>query len=590
MKPITDTQSVQAWLAAFETAIESATVTGFERLFEPGAYWRNMLGLDFSVKTLSGASVISPELLAACQQSNPANFRIDNSATPPRRVVRAGTDALEAFFLFETNTGRGRGVLRLKLDAAGSDPEVSSQAWTLLTALHELKGFEETVDRNRPSGQVHSRDFRGLNWLDQRQQSVAFTDREPAVLVVGAGQAGLSIAARLTQLGVDTLVIDKNARVGDNWRNRYHALTLHNQVYANHLPYMPFPPNWPVYIPKDKLASWMEHYAEAMELNIWMSSELLESRFDEEQQCWQARVTSASGDTRLLTPRHIVMATSISGMPKLPEIPGLEDFQGDVLHASAYRDGTDHKGKSALVIGMGTSGHDIAQDLACGGASTTMVQRGSTMIVNIEPGGQLPYSLYHEGPGLDDCDLITVAMPFPLQRQSHIGFTATAKQQDWPLLEQLEQRGMKLDYGPDETGWQFKYLTRGGGYYFNVGASEMIADGTIKLIQYSDIQKFDSLGISLNDKSRIDLDLIVLATGYHGMGAMVEKLFGTDVASKVGPIWGFDDDGLELRNLYCQTPQRGLWFAGGSFAQCRINSKYLGLQIKASEEGLLSVH
>ena len=181
-------------------------------------------------------------------------------------------------------------------------------------------------------------------------------------------------------------------------------------------------------------------------------------------------------------------------------------------------------------------------------------------------------------------------MPFPLQRQSHIGFTATAKQQDWPLLEQLEQRGMKLDYGPDDTGWQFKYLTRGGGYYFNVGASEMIADGTIKLIQNSDIQKFDSLGISLSDKSRLDLDLIVLATGYHGMGAMVEKLFGADVANKVGPIWGFDDDGFELRNLYCQTPQQGLWFAGGSFAQCRINSKYLGLQIKASEEGLLSVH
>lgn len=587
--PVTDSECVQNWLAALQAAIDTGSLATIAQLFEPDAYWRNVLGLHWSIETVSGAAAVSSRLFTVCQQSKPSNLRIDEAATPPRRVVRAGAKVIEAFFLFDTPVGRGRGIVRQKLidSATSSEAEASPLAWTLLTALHELKGFEEAVDQNRPTGQVHSRDFRGPNWLDQRQQSVAFIDREPAVLVVGAGQAGLSIAARLTQLGIDTLVIEQNARVGDNWRNRYHALTLHNQVHANHLPYMPFPPNWPVYIPKDKLAIWMEHYAEAMELNIWTSTELLESKFDEGKQCWQACVKSADGNTRMLTPRHIVMATSISGIPRLPEIPGLEDFEGEVIHASAYRDGEDHNGKTALVIGMGTSGHDIAQDLASSGADVTMVQRGSTMIVNIEPGAQLPYALYHEGPGLEECDLITTAMPFPLQRKSHTGFTATAKKQDKPLLKKLEQRGMQLDYGPDNTGWQFKYLTRGGGYYFNVGASEMIADGTIGLIQHADIQSFESKGIAISDNTRIEPDLIVLATGYLGMEAMVEKLFGTEVAAKVGPIWGFDEEGLELRNLYCQTPQPGLWFIAGSFAQCRINSKYLGLQIKAVEEGLL---
>ena len=240
-----------------------------------------------------------------------------------------------------------------------------------------------------------------------------------------------------------------------------------------------------------------------------------------------------------------------------------------------------------MVMGAGTSGHDIAQDLASSGADVHMVQRGSTMVVNLEPGAQLPYALYHEGPSLEECDLITAAMPFPLVREAHVGFTAKAREQDWPLLQALTQRGMTLDYGPDETGWQFKYLTRGGGYYFNVGASEMIADGTIGLVQYDTIRRFTDSAVELTDGRRINLDMVVLATGYEGMSTMVKRFFGASVADQVGPIWGFDEEGFELRNMYCRTAQQGLWFIAGSFAQCRIYSKYLALQIRADEAGLV---
>jgi len=405
MESTTESQAVLTWIASFGAALDSNTNADYEALFESDAYWRNVLALGWSINTVSGASAIAKDLATNAAQSRLSEVRIDTDATPPRRVVRAGVDCIEAFICFQTRTGTGKGVVRFKCDESGnaSSPGLSNKAWTLLTALQELKGFEESVGANRPTGQVHSRDFQGPNWLDRRQHTAAFSDREPAVLVVGAGQAGLSIAARLTQLGVDTLVIEKNERVGDNWRNRYHALTLHNQVYANHLPYMPFPPNWPVYIPKDKLANWLEAYAEAMELNVWTNTALLESHYDETEQCWNATIQSDSEQSRLLKPRHIVMATSVSGLPNLPVIAGLDNYNGDVVHASAYRDGLDHKGKSALVIGMGTSGHDIAQDLASNGADVTMVQRGSTMIVNVEPGAQLPYALYHEGPGLDEC-------------------------------------------------------------------------------------------------------------------------------------------------------------------------------------------
>jgi putative flavoprotein involved in K+ transport len=406
------------------------------------------------------------------------------------------------------------------------------------------------------------------------------------VLVVGGGQAGLSIAARLTQLQVDTLIVDRERRIGDNWRNRYHALTLHNQVQVNHLPYMPFPPNWPTYIPKDKLAGWFEAYVESMELNYWPATEFAGGTYDEREGRWSVVLRRADGTQREMRPRHVVMATGVSGIPNLPDLAALRNFAGKVLHSSQYDDGDAWQGKNVLVIGTGNSGHDIAQDLYSSGAKVTLVQRSSTLIVNIEPSAQLAYALYDEGPPLEDCDLITASIPLALARKSHVLLTERAKHLDRELLDGLERVGFKLDFGEDGTGWQFKYLTRGGGYYFNVGCSELIVEGRIGLAQFSDIASFVAEGARMRTGDTLAADLIVLATGYKGQEHLVSTLFGGDVAERVGPIWGFGDE-QELRNMFVRTAQPGLWFIAGSLAQCRIYSRYLGLQIKACEVGLL---
>ncbi len=406
------------------------------------------------------------------------------------------------------------------------------------------------------------------------------------MLVVGGGQAGLSIAARLTQLQVDTLIVDRGERIGDNWRKRYHALTLHNQVQVNHLPYMPFPPNWPVYIPKDKLAGWFEVYVESMELNYWTGTEFEAGTYDERAGRWSVVLRRPDGTKREMRPRHVVMATGVSGIPNLPDIPTLRNFGGEVLHSSQYDDGEAWQGKKALVVGTGNSGHDIAQDLYSSGAEVTLVQRSSTLIVNIEPSAQLAYALYDEGPPLEDCDLITASIPLALARKSHILLTERARDLDRELLDGLERVGFKLDFGEDGTGWQFKYLTRGGGYYFNVGCSDLVAEGEIGLVQFSDIAGFVAEGARLRNGDTLAADLIVLATGYKGQEYLVRRLFGDEVAGRVGPIWGFGDE-QELRNMFTRTAQPGLWFIAGSLAQCRIYSRYLALQIKACEIGLI---
>jgi cation diffusion facilitator CzcD-associated flavoprotein CzcO len=574
-------EAVADWLARFERALAEPDDVLLESLFHADSHWRDLLALTWRIGTVNGAEAIVEELKGHVGKADPTDFRIDPDRTAPRWVTRGGTEAIEAIFRFEMVEGRGSGVLRLTLDADGR-----LKAWTLLTALDELKGFEERVGRARPSGEAWSRDFRGPNWLDLRKQAVAYEDRDPAVLVVGGGQAGLASAARLTHLGVDTLVVDRWPRIGDNWRRRYHALTLHNQVHVNHLPYMPFPPNWPAYIPKDKLAGWFEAYVEAMELNYWTATDFEGGRYDEKEQRWSVLLRRADGTRREVHPRHVVMATGVSGIPNLPDIPGLRDFAGTVLHSSQYDDGEAWRGRNVLVVGTGNSGHDIAQDLHSSGARVTLVQRSPTLIVNIEPSAQLPYALYDEAP-LEDCDLITASMPLALSRRTHIRITEQAKELDQELLDALEHVGFRLDFGEDGTGWQFKYLTRGGGYYFNVGCSDLIVDESIGLVQFVDIAEFTAEGARLRSADVLAADLVVLATGYKGQEHLVRNLFGDDVAARVGPIWGFGD-GQELRNMFTRTAQPGLWFIAGSFAQCRIYSKYLGLQIKACEEGLLS--
>ena len=572
------------WLAEFERALARRNAQAVAALFQPDSHWRDLVAFTWTITSTLGAAKLAPLLVSRQAEVGARNFRLAEGRTAPRRVRRLGTEVIEAIFEYETELGRGNGVVRLVPDRQhGGD---RCRAWVFLTTLEELTGFEEHIGARRPTGEAYSRNFGGENWLDQRKRREAYADRDPTVLVIGGGQAGLAIAARLNQLDVDTLVVDRWERIGDNWRQRYHSLALHNQIHVNDLPYMPFPPTWPKYIPKDMLGNWFEYYAGAMEINFWTGTEFAGATWDAGARCWTARLKRPDGSERIMRPRHIVFANGVSGIPRIPELPGLDEFKGTVVHAHSFTDGSPWRGKRALVLGTGNSGHDVAQDLYSHGTATTIIQRGSSTVVSIDPSAKLNYALYDEGPPIEDCDLLATAATYPLIVRAYQLAVERMVEFDKELIAGLKARGFKYDLGEDKTGHQMKYRRRGGGYYLDAGCSGLIIDGKIGLLQFDTIERFVGEGARLRDGSIVPADLLVLATGYHTQLELVRRVLGEDVARRIGPVWDWGEDG-EMNNMWKRTAQDGLWFIAGSLAQCRIYSKYLALQIKAIEERLI---
>jgi cation diffusion facilitator CzcD-associated flavoprotein CzcO len=576
-----------SWLRDFESAVGDHDPARAAACFVDDGYWRDILSFTWEFRTFSGRGEIAAALETALPDVRPRAFRQAAGRSEPRLVKRSGKRVVEGYFEFDTTVGRGHGFVRLLVDPVDASDRGTPRAWILLTTLHELRGFEEKIGDRRPTGVEYSENFAGDNWADTRRKEQEFGDRDPEVLIVGGGQAGLILGARLRQIGVDALILEKYPRVGDNWRNRYHSLTLHNEVWANSLPYVPFPPTWPTFVPKDKLAGFLEAYAEFMELNVWTGTEFSGADYDDETRLWTAQVTRPDGTERVLRVPHVVLATgSVSGTPRWPSLPGLEDFGGEVMHSSQFTSGIDYAGKRAVVVGTGNSGHDVAQELYSNGAAgVTMMQRGPTCVVSLVPSGTMVYSLYSEGPPAEDIDLITASIPYPVLQNTYQWITKRTCELDEELIAKLNAAGFETEFGTDDTGFHMKYLRTGGGYYINVGCSDLIADGKIGLVQARDLDTVTEAGLRMTDGSVVEADLVVLATGYDNQQEAVRRMLGDKVADKVGQIWGFDEDGF-MQNMWKRTEQDGFWLMGGALVECRTYSRFLALQIKAALEGL----
>jgi cation diffusion facilitator CzcD-associated flavoprotein CzcO len=401
------------------------------------------------------------------------------------------------------------------------------------------------------------------------------------------------MAARLQALNMSTLVVDKNERIGDNWRHRYRTLVTHDPVQYTHMAFMPFPSNWPLFTPKDKLGDWFELYASAMELNVWLKTTIQNAKYSDNEQKWTVTVKRGDGSGRIIRPKHFIFCTGHAGEPKVPTFHGQDKFKGTVYHGSQHKDAStyqgDLSGKHVLVVGNGNSGHDIAQNYyEAGAGSVTMLQRRGTYVIQADNGlVMLHKGLYDDDcPPIEDADVYGQSLPIPVQFALNVGGTERIAKAEKENLDGLRRAGFKLDFGHDGSGLYRKYITRGGGYYIDVGASQLIIDGKIKVEQSPDgIRCFEEDGIVLADGRKLEADVVVLATGYDNMKTSVEKALGKAEADRCKDVWDLDEEG-EVNAMWRPSGHPGLWFFGGSLALARIYSRFLALQIKAKDLGL----
>ncbi|KAK5118079.1 hypothetical protein LTR62_004125 [Meristemomyces frigidus] len=589
-KEISPERIARKWLASFETAVASPNANDLTALIVEDGWWRDHLALSWDFHTLRGNTKIFEFAEPRLAKAGLHNLKLqeDGKFKPGMQEPIEGLEWVESMFSFDTAVGRGKGMLRLV-----STPTGTWKAHMIYTVLNELRGFEEISGHHRPHGGVNSL-LGGAaegNWYERRERQKDFLDEEPTVLVIGAGQSGLNMGARLQALGLSCLLVDKNKRLGDNWRHRYRTLVTHDPVQYTHMAYMKFPENWPLFTPKDKLADWFELYASAMELNVWLESTVQSARFVEDTQSWVVDITRKGETVRTIKPQHIVFCTGHAGEPRIPTFPGQDGFKGVVYHGSQHVDATfqgNVKGKKVVVVGTGNSGHDIAQNYYENGAEVSMLQRAGTYVISAKTGlFMLHEGLYDEdGPPTEDADIFGQSLPIPVQFALNVGGTEKIRQAEKANIEGLEKVGFKLDFGHDGSGIYRKYVERGGGYYIDVGASQLIIDGKIKVVQSPEgIKGFEENTLVLADGRKLDADVVVLATGYDNMRTTLRKALGDTVADRCKDVWGLDEEG-EINAMWRPSGHPKLWFMGGSLALCRICSKFLALQIRAAEAGL----
>jgi putative flavoprotein involved in K+ transport len=585
---------VDQWLSDFGSALSARDTAAAAALFHDESFWRDLVAFTWNLKTVEGPGEIEAMLDTQLEHIQPSGWHVTE---PPDTADGVTT----AWIAFETAAGRGNGLLRLR----------DGKAWTLLTALYELKGHEEPRGTHRPKGVEHGANPDRVTWLEQRMQEAETLgySEQPEVVIVGGGQGAIGLGARLRQLGVPTIICERNERPGDSWRKRYKSLCLHDPVWYDHLPYIKFPDNWPIFSPKDKIGDWLEMYTRVMELNYWGSTTVRNASFDEDEGRWTVQV-ERHGQALTLRPRQLVLATGMSSQPNMPEIEGMDVFKGDQHHSSKHPGPDQYAGKKCVVIGSNNSAHDICAALWENGADVTMVQRSSTHIVRSDTLMEIGLGdLYSEkalanGITTEKADMIFASIPYRIMHEFQIPLYDQMRERDKDFYDRLEAAGFDLDWGDDGSGLFMKYLRRGSGYYIDVGASELVANGDIKLVR-GKVARLTEHAVVMEDGTQLPADLVVYATGYKSMNGWAAELISPEVADKVGKVWGLGSDTTkdpgpwegEQRNMWKPTQQPNLWFHGGNLHQSRHYSLYLALQLKARMEeietpvyGLQEVH
>lgn len=578
---------ITAWLYKLQSCFNERKFDRLKESFIRECWWRDMLGLSWDFTTKQGFDKISAYL----HRSDVilTDLKPETGGLKPFLVEWAGDTWLQSAFSFHTKFGKGQGFLKMV-----NQPSGEWKAWTVFTELSQLH-YQEDLERERIRNNVFSLYGTPETYGDKHKLPVliigagtALQNSSTEYTLTLTGQAGISLAARLKSMGVETLVVDRHARVGDSWRLRYDTVTLNTPTFTDHYPFMKYPENWPEWLNRDQTAEFLEHYSQIMGLNVRLNTTVCSVRRLGSRH--EIRVNGPCGED-VLHSEQVVLATGVySDVPIIPNFNGQETFRGLIYHSIEHQSARhipDLGNKKIVVIGCSTSGHDIAQDFVkCGAREVCMIQRNPIFSLSRAAWKTIMLGIWNM-PGLttEDADLLSNSIPIPLVRTMSIGLTRIMAENDRMMLDGLTKAGLAVRTGEDGYGLADHQLITGGHYYIDQGASQMIIDGRIKIHRCEEgVQKLGQNSVTLADGTCVQADVIVLATGYEKSILTIRKLMGDEVADKLRGFGSLDHE-QERSGWWRPTGIPGFWFMTGSFTWCRQFSQKLALQIAHAVKG-----
>ncbi|KAE9363311.1 FAD/NAD(P)-binding domain-containing protein [Stipitochalara longipes BDJ] len=545
--PISPDVDAEAIAISFAPHLTSLRPSNFAK----SAVWRDIYALTGTSRTFYGAESILAAWEAAGGDAKPRGFEFVSGSA---MVFRAGPACwIQANYGFETNQTSSQAIVSLVQE------EGEWKVWLVRTILDSLKGIEGSADFLAPGGGEEIQ-----NDVESKNGKKEFD-----CAIVGAGQSGLSIAGRLKALGVSYVVLEKNPEVGDNWRKRYDYCKLHLPRETAHLPFERTfgSDKLPEYLSKDQVAKGYKDWVEKYGINVWTDSKLEHGDWNPAENKWTLNVLQGK-EKREIVCSHVVMAVGAGGqIPKMPEYANREIFTGDALHSVYYKNASAWNGKHGIVIGAGTTAHDMAEDmLEAGLASVTIVQRNPTYVIPAEYIRDVVSHSYNEHIPTSVADQLTWSIPPPIMALLYKGMATHRSSLEPERFNALEKVGFRLERDGSLAEHIFK---RFGGHYVDVGASAKISKGLIKVKSDSLPVRYVEDGLEFEDGERLPADVVVFATGFD----------------KMGDWWGIDNQG-EIRSAFRPCEQRGMWYAGGDQSQCRYFSRFVALSIKADVMGV----
>ncbi|KAJ7052265.1 FAD/NAD(P)-binding domain-containing protein [Mycena amicta] len=519
-------QIATEWLGRLDTAVSNVDVEAFAEQILATGWLRDFLCFSWDFRTISG-------------RANIAAFLAESS-----RFTHAGLHALTL--------------------------QVTS-------SLGPPTPFPPTAEpRQQESPEAYTEDI----WEELHAKRVAEIERDPTVLI-----------------GTDSFLLLAIRAYWTTYIHRYPNLSLHTPGYHSYMLYHPWPTTFPKFLPKQKIGDFLEGYAIGQDLVVWVSTEIASQPvFDNATGRWRVEVNRA-GDKVSLSPRHVVLAVGTVGKPKIPQWPGMSHFRGTMYHSDEHKGAAPFAGKRVVVVGACNSGADMCQDFVLkGAAEVTMVQRSATCVLSARTAdtalfrGQYPLQY-----SATDADFANNATPPALLLRMAVGITQRLKGIDRELHDGLAKAGMKLTWemtpGGGEVGLLgFLFDRVASGTLMDMGCGQLIIDGKVKIKQGVEITHIDPDGVVFADGSKIEADVVVLATGYTPIIDHYTAIFGrnSEHPSAEMQVWGMDHEG-EIRRAYRPSGVPKLWFALGAFQQVRFMSKHLAIQILAEELGLKDV-